>query len=397
MLDVFGSLAGAPAPAAADEGDDEEDELGSRNNPFGARIVDNYALTSAGSDKDVRHIALSLDGSPLTYEPGDALGTWPTNPPDMVQAILAATGCRGDAAVKVDGEMTLADALKHKLSLGRLTQPTLIKFAAAAKDPELSSLLDPERADDLATFLYGRDAIDLFVRYPGAVGTPEALVALLPRLAPRVYSISSSPKAHPGEVHLTVAVVKYTSHDRARVGIGSTFLAERAGSDPVGIYIQRNNRFRLPADPRTPIVMIGPGTGIAPFRAFLEERRAVGNAGPAWLFFGDRHAATDFLYRDELQQFQKDGVLSRLDLAFSRDQAAKIYVQQRMMENAAELWRWLKDGAHLYVCGDASRMAKDVHAALKTIIAKQGRMSDAQATIEVDQLAVNGRYARDVY
>ncbi|MGE5145277.1 MAG: sulfite reductase flavoprotein subunit alpha, partial [Candidatus Eiseniibacteriota bacterium] len=399
VLGVFGEIAGAAAPAAAEEGDDEEeaDELGSRNNPFGAPIVDNHALTSAGSDKDVRHIALSLAGSPLAYEPGDALGTWPSNPPDMVQAILAATGCKADALVKVDGEMALADALKFKLSLGRLTQPTLIKFAKVANDPELSSLLEPERAEDLATFLYGRDAIDLFVRYPGAIATPEALVAMLPRLAPRVYSISSSLKAHPGEVHLTVAVVKYTSHERARVGIGSTFLAERAGSEPVGVYIQRNNRFRLPADTKTPVIMIGPGTGIAPFRAFLEERRAVGNAGPAWLFFGDRHAATDFLYRDELAQFQKDGVLSRLDLAFSRDQAAKIYVQQRMMENAAELWRWIKDGAHLYVCGDASRMAKDVHAALKTIVAKQGRMSDAQATLEVDQLAVNGRYARDVY
>jgi sulfite reductase (NADPH) flavoprotein alpha-component len=399
VLEAFGGIAGAAAPAAAEQGSDEPEAepLGSRANPFPAPIVDNRPLTSAGSDKDVRHIALSLEGSPLSYEPGDALGTWPSNPPDMVEAILAATGCNGDAVVRLDGETTLADALGCKLSLGRLTQPTLIKFAKAANDPDLSALLEPERAEALAAFLYGRDAIDLFVRYPGAVATPEALVALLPRLAPRVYSIASSLKAHPGEVHLTVAVVKYTSHDRARVGIGSTFLAERAGSEPVGVYVQRNTRFRLPSDPKTPIVMIGPGTGIAPFRAFLEERRALGNAGPAWLFFGDRRAATDFLYRDELQQFRKDGVLTRLDLAFSRDQAEKIYVQQRMVENAAELWRWIQDGAHLYVCGDASRMAKDVHAALKTIVARQGRLSEAQATIEVDQLAVNGRYARDVY
>ena len=397
VIEMFGREAGAvPAPVSG-TADDTADELGTRNNPFAAAIVENRALTGAGSDKDVRHIALSLAGSPLVYEPGDALGTWPTNPPDLVRAILGATGCDGDAPVTVDGDMRLADALARRLSIGRLTQPTLIKFAAAAKDPELSALLEPERADDLAAFLYGRDAIDLFLRYPGAVGTPEALAALLPRLAPRVYSISSSLKAHPGEVHLTVAVVKYKSHDRARVGIGSTFLAERAWAGPVGVYVQRNNRFRLPADPKTPIVMIGPGTGIAPFRAFLEERRAMGGAGPSWLFFGERHASTDFLYRDELETFRKDGVLTRLDLAFSRDQAEKLYVQQRMMENAAELWRWIKDGAHLYVCGDASRMAKDVHQALKAIMAKHGRMSEAAATLEIDQLAVTGRYARDVY
>jgi sulfite reductase (NADPH) flavoprotein alpha-component len=399
-IEVFAREAGA-SPTQAGEAAASEDEPaeapGTRNNPFAAPLIENRPLTATGSDKDVRHIALSLADAPFAYEPGDALGTWPTNPPEMVDAILRATGCDGDAPVDVDGAMPLAEALARRLSIGRLTQPTLIRFAKAANDPELAALLEPERADDLAAFLYGRDVIDLFLRYPGAVATPEALAAVLPRLAPRVYSISSSLKAHPGEVHLTVAVVKYRSLDRARVGIGSTFLAERAGAGPVGVYLQANKRFRLPADPKTPIVMIGPGTGIAPFRAFLEERRAVGGAGPAWLFFGDRHAATDFLYREELAQFQNDGVLSRLDLAFSRDQAEKVYVQNRMMENAAELWRWIKDGAHLYVCGDASRMAKDVHAALKTIVARQGRLSEAQATLEVDQLAATGRYARDVY
>ena len=402
VLDLVAEETGAAAPgdAGASAGDDDDapgDAPGSRGNPLAATVVDNRALTSGASDREVRHIALTPNDIALVYEPGDALGVVVSNPPEMVAAVLAATGFDGGARVSLEGGPTLAEALAHRLSIGRLTQPTVIKFAAAAKDPELSALLEPERNQALAGFLHGRDLIDLLVRYPGALESPRALVAMLPALAPRVYSIASSLKAHPGEVHLTVALVRYASHGRDRVGIASSFLAERAAPGPVRIYLQSNSRFRLPEDPATPVIMIGPGTGIAPFRAFLHERRAIGAAGPSWLFFGDRHAASDFLYRDELEGFRKDGTLSRLDLAFSRDQPEKVYVQHRMLESAAELWGWLRDGAHLYVCGDADRMAKDVHQALRIIFARQGRMSEAQAALEVDQLAAQRRYLRDVY
>ena len=311
--------------------------------------------------------------------------------------MLAATGFDGDAQVTLDGTLPLGAALARRLSIGRLTQPMLIKFAtrggrfrargparARANDDSLRMSRWP-RSDRLGAALSRRP------RYA------QDLVALLPRLAPRLYSISSSPRAHPGEVHLTVAAVRYASHGRERVGIGSTYLADRAGAGPVGVYVQRNRRFRLPADPATPIIMVGPGTGIAPFRAFLEERRQAGAPGPAWLFFGDRHKATDFLYRDELEGFLADGVLNRLDLAFSRDGKDKVYVQHRMAENAAALWNWISGGAHFYVCGDASRMAKDVDRALRAIVAREGGMSEAAAAVEVDQMVATGRYVRDVY
>jgi sulfite reductase (NADPH) flavoprotein alpha-component len=345
----------------------------------------------------VRHIAFSLAGSGIDYAPGDALGVVPENPPDMVAAILAATGLEAATPVTLGREMMLYDALTREFSLGRLTQAMLIKFARRAGDPELDNLLKPENAEALKTFLDGRDLIDLLLRYPGVIRTADDIVALVPRLAPRLYSISSSPKAHPGEVHLTVAAVRYNSHGRDRVGIASTFLADRAGKGAVDIYIQRNIRFRLPNDDDAPVIMVGPGTGIAPFRAFLEERRATGARGRNWLFFGDRRQAHDFLYRDELERFRSEGVLSRLDTAFSRDQAAKVYVQHRMLESGAGIWHWLQDGAHFYVCGDASRMAKDVDRALKEIIARHGRMGPAAAQLEVDQMIATGRYVRDVY
>jgi len=386
----------APVAVASIAAEEPAEEPGTRANPVTARLIENRLLT-AGSDKEVRHIAISLEGSALSYEPGDSLGILADTPPEMVASVLSATGLDGAAKVDVDGVRPLAEALARHLSIGRLTQPTLIKFAARAKDPELSAVLEPGRAEALAEFLYGRDLIDLLIRYPGVIDSPQTLVAMLPKLASRVYSIASSAKAHPGEVHLTVAAVRYQSHGRARLGIGSTFLADRAAAAPFGVYVQRAHRFRLPKDGAAPIVMVGPGTGIAPFRAFLEERRASGAQGKSWLFFGDRRAATDYLYRDELDAFRADGTLTRLDTAFSRDQKDKIYVQHRMRESAAELWRWLKDGAHFYVCGDATHMAKDVDRALKSIVARQGRMSEAQAQLEVEQLIADGRYLRDVY
>lgn len=401
VLEVLASEAGTDLPAAdagavPDELEDEEPP-GTRGNPVAAPLIGNRKLTEAGSDKDVRHIALSLAETGLAYEPGDALGVVPENPPAMIEAILTATGFDGATPVTLDGELPLIKALAHHLSIGRLTQPTLIKFAKQVRDGALSDLLAPERSDDLAAWLYGRDVIDLLMRYPGVLERPQDLVSLLPRLAPRLYSIASSPRAHPDEVHLTVAAVRYASRGRDRVGIGSTYLADRAGDGPVKVYLQRNARFRLPTDPAIPVIMVGPGTGIAPFRAFLEERRAIGAHGATWLFFGDRRRATDFLHREELEGFLADGTLSRLDLAFSRDGAEKVYVQHRMAEHAAELWGWLQEGARFYVCGDAARMAKDVDRALRAIVARQGHMSEAEAAVEVDQMVANGRYLRDVY
>jgi sulfite reductase (NADPH) flavoprotein alpha-component len=250
----------------------------------------------------------------------------------------------------------------------------------------------------LDKFIYGREVIHLLLTYPELRFTPAEFTTLLPKLQPRLYSISSSPKAHPGEVHLTVAIVRYEGNGRPCKGVCSTFLAERAGENvPVPVFVQTSHGFRLPADAATPIIMIGPGTGIAPFRAFLEERRAVGATGKNWLFFGDQKRATDFLYADELEKFRRDGHLARLDTAFSRDQAEKIYVQQRMLEAAAEFWSWLEAGAHVYVCGDAKRMAADVDAALHQVIQKAGAKSPEQAADYVQKLRHEKRYQRDVY
>ncbi len=392
------SAAVEPQIASVVANEDETDPVGSRANPFAAELIDNRRITGITSDKEVRHIAFSLAGSPMAYEPGDAVGVVVENATREVDAVLAAASLDGAAEIELEGNpMRLTDALRAELSVGRLTQASVIKFAKLSKDPELLSLIEPERGQDLAAFVHGRDLIDLLLNYPGVVTSPAMLASLLPRLQPRLYSISSSPKAHPGEVHLTVATVRYESHGRKRDGIASGYLASLDPGARVRIYTQPNKRFRLPKDGDTPVIMIGPGTGIAPFRAFLEERRASGAKGSNWLFFGDRRAATDFLYKEELGSFSMDGTLTRLDTAFSRDQAEKVYVQTRMLEQAEELGKWLADGAHVYVCGDAQHMAKDVDRALRTIVARHGKLSDAQAQIQVNQMAAEGRYLRDVY
>jgi sulfite reductase (NADPH) flavoprotein alpha-component len=262
----------------------------------------------------------------------------------------------------------------------------------------LFNLLVPEQQAHLEKYSYDRGLIDLLHDYPGVLRDPADLVAMLPPLTPRLYSISSSPSAHSGEIHTTVAVVRYRSHNRERGGVCSTLLADRTGTgESLPVYIQPNKRFRLPSNPRAPIVMIGPGTGIAPFRSFLHERRALNHTGRNWLFFGERSAATDFLYREELESMHKDGHLYRLDLAFSRDQDQKIYVQDRMLEQSSELFRWLEEGASLYVCGDASRMAKDVDATLHTIVQKHRDCAREAAADYVQQLKDEHRYHRDVY
>ncbi len=388
-------------PGRFDEPDarDEDEEAWSRERPFSSALLDNALLNGAGSDKEVRHVVLSLKDSNLTYEPGDALGVWPRQAPSLVAAVLASTGLSADAPVSLDGEeIPLSEALATRRELTVLTPPTAIKFARLTNDSALRALVQPDQAPALQSYLFGKDIVDLLQSHPGAVGDAQCLVELLPPLKPRLYSISSSQAAFPNEVHLTVAAVRYEVGGRGRGGLASTWFADRLDiGHPAPVYIHRNPRFRLPSDPGTPIVMIGPGTGIAPFRAFLHHRRCQGLTGRTWLFFGDRHARSDFLYRSELESFLQVQELSRLDTAFSRDQSEKIYVQHRMLQAGKDLWSWLQDGARIYVCGDASRMAKDVDAALRAILVQHGRRSDARAQLELHELAAAGRYVRDVY
>jgi len=383
---------------AATSAADVAEEGFSKKNPFPALLLTNRRLSAEGSGKDVRHFEIGLAGSGMTYEVGDALGVIPANCPQLVSELLSTLGRDGEEAVKTaGGEMPLRLALTQHYDITRPSAELLAAVAQRRPDAEFAPLLDPARKDDLRKWLYGREIIDVL----GGLAAPFApaeFVALLKKIAPRLYSISSSLKAHADEVHLTVAAVRYESHGRARKGVASTFLADRAGEGAkVPVFVQPSHGFKPPMGNDTPMIMVGPGTGIAPFRAFLEERLATGAKGRNWLFFGDQKRATDFLYQDQLEGWLKDGHLTRLDLAFSRDQAEKIYVQSRMLEAAAELWSWLESGAHFYVCGDASRMAKDVDAALRAILAQHGRRSDAQAQLELHELAAAGRYVRDVY
>jgi sulfite reductase (NADPH) flavoprotein alpha-component len=371
----------------------------SRKRPFAAQLLGQRLLTGAGSDKETRHVVLSLKHSDLHYEPGDALGVWPQQAPELVDAVLALSGASADAPVMIDSEQIgLRDALSLKRDLTTLTAATLIKYSALAADSGLHSLLQRDQSSALNNFLYGKDIVDLLQDYPGVVREAQSLVDLLPALKPRLYSISSSLAAFPEEVHLTIAVVRYECRGRRRGGLASTWLSDRVAiGDAAAVYVHQNPRFRLPSHPGTPIIMIGPGTGIAPFRAFLHHRRKHGFTGRTWLFFGERHAECDFLYRTELESFVAGYELSRIDTAFSRDQHQKIYVQHRMLESAREIWSWLQDGAVIYVCGDATHMAKDVDAALQAIIAKHGHRSAAHAQLEMHALAADGRYLRDVY
>ena len=392
---VFAALTDG-ASAAAEAAQPAETGY-SRRNPFPARLLANRLLNAPGSGKEVRHFEISLAGSGLTYEVGDALGVLPGNCPALVSDILGILGCDGEDAVNTpDGaETSLRLALAQHYDITK-PSPDLLE-AASERCPELAALLDPARKDDLKKWLWGREIADVLRGMSPGFSASE-LVALLKKMPPRLYSISSSPKAHPGEVHLTVGAVRYEAHGRPRKGVASTFLADRAGDQtPVPVFIQTSHGFRLPAVGDVPVIMCGPGTGIAPFRAFLEERAATGAKGRNWLFFGDQRRACDYLYAEQLEAWRAGGHLARLDLAFSRDQAEKIYVQNRMLENAAELWAWLEDGAHFYVCGDASRMARDVDAALHRVAEIAGGLSAGAAAEYVSRLKSGKRYQRDVY
>jgi sulfite reductase (NADPH) flavoprotein alpha-component len=387
------------SPASPDRKESSQ-PLHSRENPFHAKLLERQPLTTDISSKLTMHLSFSLEDAPLQYEAGDACGVIANNDPILVGEILSSLPFSGGEMVAIPkaGETTIEEALLHHLQPTRLTRKIVSAFAHKANCKTLSALLPPEQGSHLDAYIYDRGLIDLLHEYPGIIQEAQELVEILPRLSPRLYSISSSPAAHGREVHCTIAVVRYRSHNRERGGIASTMLSDRAAvGSRTPIYIQPNKRFRLPSNGDTPIIMIGPGTGIAPFRAFLHERQALGNRGKNWLFFGERSAKTDFLYCRELSAMCDNDHLTRLDTAFSRDQAHKVYVQDRMIETGAQLWQWLEEGAQLYVCGDASRMAKDVHAALHQIVEKHGGKSIDAAREYVSQLQEDHRYHRDVY
>lgn len=370
--------------------------------PATARLVGNDLLSRAGATKEVRQFTFDTrdgDGTPLDYEVGDALGVLPRNCPDLVAEWLAVTGLDPATPVELPGPGTvpLGEALHRHLDIARITPALLRLVAERTGDRVLKKLLRPDNKGELAQWTWSRQAVDVLAEFPVRAGAAE-WAGLLPRLQPRLYSISSSPLTDPGLLRLTVSVVRYENRaGRPRKGVASTFLADAEPGSPVPVFVQRTAHFRPPADPATPMVMVGPGTGVAPFLGFLDERRARGHRAPNWLFFGEQRRATDFYYEEALDRLRRDGLLTRLDTAFSRDQRAKVYVQDRMREHGAQLWSWLQDGAHFYVCGDASRMAKDVDRALRDIAVAHGGLAEETAAGYVKQLAADKRYVRDVY
>lgn len=371
----------------------------SRTSPYVAKLVSNERLTHLDAPKDTRHVVIDLLDSGIEYQPGDSLGILPVNCPELVKEVLQLLQATGDEPVKnAAGETKrFAEVLSQEVTLARSRPDLLELLAHEAKSPADQQKLAAAIAEGGGELL-GLDIAELLAAFPSARPAKEDLLAVLARLQPRLYSISSSPRPNPKQVTLTVGLVKYESQGRWKNGVASHFLGVRSlPGDEVRVFVQPSPKFRLPPDPHTPVIMVGPGTGIAPFRAFLQERAALNVKGPAWLFFGNQHFEYDFLYRDELSNWLDQGYLSRLDLAFSRDQAEKLYVQHKMLDNAGELWQWLQQGAQFYVCGDAKRMAQDVDQALQAIVMTQGGKTAAEAKQYVAQMAKDKRYHKDVY
>lgn len=371
-----------------------------RNNPFESEVLVNRLLTAEGSEKETRHVELSLEEG-MTYTPGDAVGIVPENGRQAVDEVKQALGWRGDERVldhyKV--EIDLDEALRTRLAIGKLERGRITQMAKLAPEHEgLKALAGPDNKARAEEYCHGREFIDMLVDFPGVIQDPQQLFQVLARLTPRMYSIASSQALHPENVQTTVRVVKYESHGRERQGLCSGHLGERAPEGgTIPIFLHANGLFRLPEDTSAPVIMVGPGTGIAPFRAFLEERQAGGHAGDNWLFFGEQRRAMDYLYEEQFEGMKKDGLLTRLDTAFSRDQAKKVYVQDRMQEHCAELYAWLERGAYFYVCGDATRMAKDVEMALLDAIARGSNGTLDHAAEYLDGMKKAKRYQRDVY
>lgn len=371
-----------------------------KKNPFPAEIIDNQLLSGDHSQKETIHVELSLEGSGLSYEPGDVLAVLPRNAKDVVESVIQAAGLDASAEVEIKdlGTKSLGEALTVDLDITGLSRKVATEWQEIAGSADLEKLLSDDAKDEFSEWIDGRQIVDLLEQFPAKKLDAQQLVDIFRKLPPRLYSIASSPKAHPGEVHLTVAAVRYETHDKSRKGVASTFLADDApkGSE-VSVYVHHNKNFRLPENGDTPLIMVGPGTGIAPFRAFVEERAETGANGDTWLFFGDQCYNEDFLYQLEWQDFLKNGNLTRLDVAFSRDQPEKVYVQHKMKEKSSDIWKWLEKGAHFYVCGDASRMAKDVNEALLEIISSEGGKSQEEAEAYLSALKKDNRYQRDVY
>ena len=390
---------GSSTSAVVDSSTSASKSLYNRKNPFPAKLQANRLLTAASSSKETRHYEISIAGSGLSYEAGDALCVVPTNCPELVDAILKAIGAKGDEQEPVNGElMPVKEALRTHFEIKQPSKELIAEIAKRSGDQELNGILLSGDKEQLSQYLWGRDTLDLLLQFQHMEFSVAEFLSLLKPLQHRAYSISSSGKAYPDSVHLTVASVRYNSYDRDHKGVCSTYLADIVDENSeVKVFFTPNTSFRVPDDNDLPVIMVGPGTGIAPFRAFLQEREFRQAKGKNWLFFGDRNAATDYIYREELEAKQASGLLTRLDLAFSRDQAEKIYVQDRMREHGAELYAWLEQGGYFFVCGDAYYMAKDVDQALLDIIAKHGNKSIEQATEYVNQLKKTKRYVRDVY
>ena len=371
-----------------------------RSDPFPGRLVVNRRLSGPESEKDTRHFEIDLTGWGLSFEVGDSVAVYPTNDPELVDEIIRALRAKGDEDVPAaKTQKKLRDALLRDYSI---TQPTP-KFLKAIVErssnaPLLEEMLKPDRKQDLENYLWGIEVIDFLIEHPAVKFSAEEFAGLLTKLQPRLYSVASSLRAFPDQVHLIVDVVRYESHGRVRKGVCSSFMAERADNTPMPVYPSSAKHFHLPEDDDTPLIMIGPGTGVAPFRAFLQDRQATGATGKNWLFFGAQREGCDYSYKEDFDRFKRDRLLTRLDCAWSRDQAHKIFVQNKMLENAAEIWKWIDgEGAQFFVCGDARRMAKDVDAALRKIVQEHGGKSVDEANAYVEKLKSDKRYKRDVY
>ncbi|TWK42852.1 assimilatory sulfite reductase (NADPH) flavoprotein subunit [Bacillus paralicheniformis] len=389
----------APAQTAAPQAAGGE-TVYSRKNPFRAEVLENLNLNGRGSNKETRHLELSLEGSGLTYEPGDALGIFPENDPELVDMLLAELKWDPNATVTVDqGEnLSLKEALTSYYEITVLTKKFIQQAAELIANEKLRELVAQENADQLKAYIAGRDLIDFVQDFGPIAVAPQDFVSILRKIPPRLYSIASSFAANPDEVHLTIGAVRYNTHGRDRKGVCSVLCAERLQpGDTLPVFIQSNKNFKLPENPEAPIIMVGPGTGVAPFRSFMQEREETGAPGKSWMFFGDQHFVTDFLYQTEWQKWLSDGVLTKMDVAFSRDTEEKVYVQHRMLEHSKELFEWLEEGATFYVCGDKNNMAKDVQNALLEIIEKEGGKSREEAEAYLAEMKKQKRYQRDVY
>lgn len=391
---------GAPDPLSTVDSSAHKSDY-SRTNPFVAEVLENINLNGRGSNKETRHIELSLEGSGLTYEPGDSLGIFPQNDPEYIDMILSETNWNPEEFVTVNKQgdtLSLKEALTSYFETTGLTKPLLEKVADLTESEGLKELLAPGNEEKLKAYREGRDLLDLIRDYGVWGSSAQEFVSVLRKMPARLYSISSSLAANPEEVHVTIGALRYEAHGRKRNGVCSILCAERLQpGDTLPVYVQSNSNFKLPEDPETPIIMVGPGTGVAPFRSFMQEREEVGAEGKSWMFFGDQHFVTDFLYQTEWQKWLKDGVLSKMDVAFSRDTEQKVYVQDRMLEHSRELFEWIKEGAVVYVCGDEKNMARDVNDTLIKIIESEGAMSSDEAAAYLSEMQTQKRYQRDVY